>query len=166
MQVQYNPENPIFAPQTRSPEELAEQLGTNLDTGLTDKQRKAALHRYGKNLFRREFDLQSASSKGKPFDGLTSHMVTLLLLLLSLVMYLFRRQPVYLVSMGVSIGILLAGVAVRKIAGKILRGREKYSALAVQVIRDGKAQKTDSRLLVPGDLIFWSKAIWCPPTCG
>ena len=152
MPVQSNTDNQIFAPQTRSPEELAELFGTNPETGLTDKQRKAALHKFGKNVFRKEFDLQSG--KGKAFDSAVTHMVTLLLLLLSVVMYLFQGDFVYLLAMLVSGGVLLAGVVIRGIAGRILRGREKYSALSVQVIRDGKAQKTDSRLLVPGDLIF------------
>ena len=87
--MQSNTENQIFAPQTRSPEELAELLGTSLETGLSHKQRKAALHKFGKNIFRKELDLRGG--KGKAFDGVVTHMVTLLLLLLSLVMYLFHN---------------------------------------------------------------------------
>ena len=158
--MQSNTENQIFAPQTRSPEELAELLGTSLETGLSHKQRKAALHKFGKNIFRKELDLRGG--KGKAFDGVVTHMVTLLLLLLSLVMYLFHQQPVYLLAMGVSTGVLLAGTAIRRIAARVLQGREKCSALSVQVIRDGKAQKTDSRLLVPGDLIFLEQGCLVP----
>ncbi len=143
-------ETQIFAPQTCSPEELATELETHLQAGLTAKQSKARLHKHGKNLFRREFELHGGNGLRHQLGG----MVTLLFLLLSFVMYLFSQDTLYLLAIGVSATVLLAGVVIRLVAARILRGREKYSALSVQVIRDGTLQRTDSRLLVPGDLLF------------
>lgn len=139
-----------FTPQTLSPEELIASLDSHGLNGLTQKQVRFRLHKTGKNLFRKEFSLH-------PGEGIKSQwrgMVTLLYLTAMLVLYLFLQDGIYLLALGAGAVTLTAGAVWELAAAKILREREKYSALGVQVIRDGKTQKTDSRLLVPGDLLY------------
>ena len=109
--------------------------------GLTRKQARYRLHQKGKNLFRKEFSLRPAED----IKGQIRGMVNLLYLAVMLVLYLFLQDSIYLLSLGVGVLVLMAGAVWELAAARILHKREKYSALGVQVVRDGKTQRTDSR---------------------
>ena len=148
--MQTTEETGVFIPQTCSPEELVARLESHGLNGLTQKQSRYRLHLHGKNLFRKEFAIHPAEGIKSQLRG----MVSLLFLAVMLVLYLFLQDPIYLVSTGIGAFALTVGALWELIAARVLRGREKHSAFAVQVVRDGKSQKTDSRLLVPGDLLY------------
>ena len=148
--MQTTEETQGFTPQTCSPEELVTLLDSHGLNGLTRKQARYRLHQKGKNLFRKEFSLRPTED----IKGQIRGMVNLLYLAVMLVLYLFLQDSIYLLSLGVGVLVLMAGAVWELAAARILHKREKYSALGVQVVRDGKTQRTDSRLLVPGDLLY------------
>ncbi len=148
--MQTTEKDEVFIPQTCSPDELISHLESHGTKGLSQKQARYRLHIHGKNLFRKEFSLRSTDGIKAQLRG----MVSLLLIATMLVLYLFLQDSVYLMAMGIGLFTWAVGAVWELIAARILRGREKYSALGVQVVRDGKSQKTDSRLLVPGDLLY------------
>ncbi|MBQ3002650.1 MAG: cation-transporting P-type ATPase, partial [Clostridia bacterium] len=152
MQATQKPNLNIPSPQTLTAEELAEALGSDLQAGLTARKAKARLKLHGKNLIQREIEFRAASS----FKGQLSGMINLLFLCAMLILFLFSQETVYLLAMGVAFLLMLFGTGAELLASRIMRTQEKYSALAVRVIRDGKEQKVDSRLLVPGDLLLLS----------
>lgn len=148
--MQTTKETETFVPQTCSPEELVSLLESHGQSGLTQRQARYRLRLHGKNLFRKEFALHPAEGIKSQLRG----MVSLLFIATMLVLYLFLQDNIYLISMGLGLFTWGVGALWELIAARILWKREKYSALAVQVVRDGKTQKTDSRLLVPGDLLY------------
>ena len=152
MSTTQKPNLNIPSPQTLSAKEVAEALGSDLQSGLTARKAKARLKWFGKNLIQREIEFRAASS----FKTQLSGMINLLFLCAMLVLFLFSQETIYLLSMGVAVLLVLFGTGAELLASRIMRTQEKYSALAVRVIRDGKEQKIDSRLLVPGDLLILS----------
>ncbi len=152
MPATQKPNMHIPSPQTLTAEELAETLGSDLQAGLTSRKAKARLKLLGKNLIQREIEFRAANS----FKGQLSGMINLLFLCAMLVLFLFSQETVYLLSMGVALLLMLFGTGAELLASRIMRTQEKYSALAVRVIRDGKEQKIDSRLIVTGDLLLLS----------
>lgn len=158
MQANKQPNFEIPSPQALPTETLISELKSSETNGLTAKQARARLARCGKNLFRREIELSLAGSFKNQLRGLTN----LFFLLSMLVLYLFGQDPVYLLAIGVSAVLMLFGAGAELLAARIMKTQEKYSALAVRVIRDGKEQKIDSRALVPGDLLFLTKGNLVP----
>ncbi len=152
MSATQKPNMHIPSPQTLTIEEIAEALGSDPQKGLTARKARARLKWFGKNLIQREIEFRAASS----FKGQLSGMINLLFLCAMLVMYLFSQETIYLLSMGVAVLLMLIGTGAELLASKIMKTQEKYSALSVRVIRDGKEQRLDSRLLVPGDLLLLS----------
>lgn len=152
MSATQKPNLNIPSPQTLTAQELAEALGSSLQTGLTARKARARLKWIGKNLIHREIEFRASRS----FKGQLSGMINLLFLCAMLVLYLFSQETVYLLSMGVAVLLMLFGTGAELLASKLMKTQEKYSALAVRVIRDGREQKLDSRLLVPGDLLLLS----------
>lgn len=148
----------FHAPQTHTPEELARALGSHTETGLTAKKARARLAKFGKNLFRREIEFRPADSFKRQSRGLTN----LFFLSAMLVLYLFSQETVYLLAIGITLLLMLFGAGAELLAARLMKKQEKYSALAVHVIRDGKEQKLDSRLLVPGDLLLLTKGSLVP----
>ena len=142
--MQTTKETETFVPQTCSPEELVSHLESHGQSGLTQRQARYRLRLHGKNLFRKEFALRPAEGIKSQLRG----MVSLLFIATMLVLYLFLQDNIYLISMGLGLFTWGVGALWELIAARILGKREKHSALAVQVVRDGKTQKTDSRLLV------------------
>jgi len=152
MSATQKPNFNIPSPQTLTAQEVAEALGSDLQAGLIARKARARVKHLGKNIIQREIEFRAASS----FKTQLSGMIHLLFLCSMLVMFLFSQETVHLLSMGVAVLLMLFGTGAELLASRIMRTQEKYSALAVRVIRDGKEQKIDSRLLVPGDLLLLS----------
>ena len=134
MQATQKPNLNIPSPQTLTAKEVAEALGSDLQAGLTARKARARLKLTGKNLIQREIEFRASSS----FKGQLSGMINLLFLCAMLVLYLFSQQSIYLLSMGIAVLLMLFGTGAELLASRIMRSQEKYSALAVRVIRDGK----------------------------
>ena len=154
------PNEPFF-PQTMSPEDLASYLGTDLKSGLPLKEAKARRRRYGRNIIRGEMNLRFGSSLKSQFKGLTY----LFLLVISFVLYLFDPKTIYLVAVFSVPLILLAGAFLESRAASELNRLNQSASLTVTVLREGKEVAMDSRLLVPGEIIWLSDNRVVPADC-
>lgn len=149
---------PPRPPQTLSPGDLAEQLGSSTDTGLTTRRAKARRKRFGKNALRGEIEIRFSQSFKNHCRGLTN----LFLLVSMLVLYLFEQDSIYLIAAGGALLLILLGAAAESGAAGALNVPAKYTSLSVRVVRDGKLQTLDSRSLVPGDLLLLQKGSMIP----
>lgn len=145
-------------PQTLSPEELADSLGSDLLSGLSEKRARIRLRRMGKNSIRNEIDIHFSQSLKNQFKGLTN----LFLLFAMLLLFLFTQETIYLIGMGCVVLLMLFGAWVESRAAGALNVPGKYSSLSVRTIRGGTEKRLDSRILVPGDLILLQKGCLVP----
>lgn len=154
------PNDPFF-PQTMSAEELAAYLQTDLKSGLSLKSAKSRRRRYGKNVIRGEMDLRFTTSLKNQFKGLTY----LLFLVISFILYLFDPKTVYLFAIFAIPLILLAGAFLETRAASELNRLNQNTSLSVTVLREGREVTLDSRLLVPGEVIWLSENKIVPADC-
>lgn len=160
MQATYgiDPGGTELPPQTLSPEELADALGSDLLAGLPEKRARVRLRRTGKNSIRNEIEIRFSQSLKNQCKGLTN----LFLLFAMLLLYLFTQETVYLIGMGAVVLLMLFGAWVESRAAGALNVPGKYSSLSVRTVRSGAEKRLDSRLLVPGDLILLQKGCLVP----
>lgn len=147
-----------FPPQTLSPEELADSLGSDLLSGLSEKKARSRLRRVGKNSIRNEIDIRFSQSLKNQCKGLTN----LFLLFAMLLLFLFTQETLYLIGIGCVVLLMLFGAWVESRAAGALNVPGKYSSLSVRTLRGGTEKQLDSRLLVPGDLILLQKGCLVP----
>lgn len=152
------PDKTELPPQMLSPEELADSLGSDLLSGLTEKKARSRLRRMGKNSIRNEIDIRFSQSMKSQCKGLTN----LFLLAAMLLLYLFTQENLYLIGMGCVVLLMLFGAWVESRAAGALNVPGKYSSLSVLTVRNGVEKRLDSRLLVPGDLILLQKGCLVP----
>lgn len=137
--------------ESRTTEEVAAILDTDLHAGLRRKEAQKRLREQGENRIY-DYRLPVLSGIGSLFFDLSS-----VLLLIAMLICAFLSHPDYALLIGVAWAInrLSCGLAY------LLRVRDHYaSALSriprVIVVRDGKKRWVDSRCLVPGDLVLLS----------
>lgn len=145
-------------PQTLSPGELATALKSDLFTGLSEKQARSRLRRFGKNIIRDEIDIRFSQSLKTQCKGLTN----LFLLFAMLLLYLFTQEPICLIAVFGVVLLMLFGAFVESRAAGALNVPGKYSSLSVRTLRNGTEKRLDSRQLVPGDLILLQKGCLVP----
>lgn len=150
-----------FYPQTLSPEEVADRLQTDLKSGLPVKEAKARRKKYGRNVIRGEMDLRFGSGLKNQFKGLTY----LFLLIVSFILYLFDPKTVYLAAVISVPLLLLAGAFLESRAASELNRLNQSMSLTVTVLRNGKETSADSRLLVPGDVLWLEENRLVPADC-
>ena len=142
---------------TRSVREVTETLGTDGAWGLSEKEAKTRLGRYGPNR------LEGKRDKGllqKFAEQLSDFMVLILIgaALLSLLISLWEGEKDFLDPI-----IILAIVLINATMGVIQEARaeraigslQKLAAPKTRVIRGGKEREIDSDNLVPGDLLLF-----------
>ena len=161
MSAQTNNQNEAFFPQVLSVEELADRLDTDLKSGLTSKAAKARRRRFGRNIIRNELDLNFGNSLKSQMKGLS----LLFFLVVLFVLYLFDPKTVYLVGIFTVPLIFLVGAFLETRAASELNRLSQSSSLSVSVLRDGKEVTLDSRLLVPGDVIWLTDNRIVPADC-
>lgn len=161
MSEQHTNQNEPFLPQLMDAEELADYLNTNLETGLSSKAAKSRRRRYGRNIIRGELELRFGSSIKNQFKSLTY----LFFLILSFVLYLFDPQTIYLVAFFSVPLVLLADAFLETRAASELNRLNQSASLTATVLRDGKGGRLDSRLLVPGDVIYLEENHIVPADC-
>ena len=161
MSEQHTSQNEPFFPQLLSAEELADYLHTDLKTGLSTKAAKIRRRHYGRNIIRGEMDLHFGTSIKNQFKSLTY----LFFLVLSFVLYLFEPQTIYLVAFFSVPLVLLADAFLETRAASELNRLSQNASLTATVMRDGKGVRLDSRLLVPGDIIYLEDNHIVPADC-
>ncbi len=145
-------------PQTLTPEEVAEQLRSDLAAGLSEKTARARLRRFGKNRIRNEIDIRFSQSLKNQCKGLNN----LFLLVAMLLLFLFTQETLYLIGAGAAVLLVLFGALVESRAAGALNIPGQYASLSVRTVRGGAEKRLDSRLLVPGDLILLQKGCLVP----
>jgi Ca2+-transporting ATPase len=135
---------------------LAEKLGSSLTNGLTDAQAAERLNKHGENKLR---EPKSKSFLSKFFDQFKDVMILILLAAaaISFFIALTGNEPSEFFEPLLIVAIVLLnafmGVIQENRAEKALSALKKLAAPYARVIRGGREQVIEARLLVPGDII-------------
>lgn len=151
-------ENSVFFPAGMQPFEIAEHLDSDLINGLNRKQIKKYTTKYGANLITKEFKLTFGQSLQNQIKGLIGP----LLIICSFLMYVFDPQYAYLAMAGAITLVIFINALLESRASSALNVPRKYSAIKASVTREGITDMTDSRRLVPGDIILLSEGMVVP----
>ncbi len=148
----------IFFPAGMQPVEVADYLDTDISAGLNRKQIKQRTVKYGVNIIQNEIKLSFPQSIKNQLKGL----ITPLLIICSLLMFIFDRQYAYLAVSGVFLLIMFINALWESRASSALNTPRKYTVIKASVTREGVTDITDSRKLVPGDIIQLSEGMVVP----
>ena len=139
-------------------EQLQAELGKTAETGLTEGEAKARLEKYGKNA------LAKTKRKSVFMHILCSFKdVTIIILCFAMALSLYialtthpdnLTEPI-VIAFIIVLNIFLS-VREQVKAEKSVESLKKYNIQQCTVIRDGKTDKIDAELLVPGDVITLS----------
>ena len=133
----------------KTPDQLSQELGTDLRTGLTSSKVSENLEKYGRN------ELQEADKKSmlaKVVEQFTDPMIIVLLVaaVLSGIVGEWIDSVIILaiVVLNAALSIYQEGKA-----EEALEALQKMASPTAKVIRDGKEQSVASSDLVPGDIV-------------
>ena len=155
-------EDLTFSPEEMQPFEVAEALESDLITGKTPKQVKKARRLFGANEIKSEFRLSFVESIKNQVKGLLG----IFLMASSLIMYLFQNENKTYLVLSIIVALITAlNAYAEHRAGIALQLPKKYSSLKARVVRSGVESLIDSRLLVPGDIIFVEEGMMIPADC-
>ena len=140
----------------RSPQETAQLLETNSETGLSEARAKERLERYGENRLREQ---KRKSLAARFFDQFKDAMILILLAAagVSFAVAWVEGEPKeffepLLILLIVAVNAVM-GVMQEDKAEKALSALKTLSAPHARVIREGKERRIDAAELVAGDLI-------------
>jgi len=148
----------LFSPAEMQPFEVAEYLQTDIISGLNRKQIKKRFGKQGANIIINEFKLSFVQSLKNQIKGL----LTPLLIASSLIMYAFERQISYLSIAGIITLLIFINAILESRASSALNVPRQYSSIKATVTREGITDITDSRKLVPGDIITVNEGMVIP----
>ena len=151
-------EEGAFFPPGMQPFEVAELLETDLVSGLSRKQIRRRAVKHGANIIQNEYKLSFVQSIKNQLKGISGA----LLITCSLVMYAFDRQYSYIAMAGMIAALMLFNAILESSAFGALNIPRKYSAIKTSVTREGITDITDSRRLVPGDIIYFYEGMVIP----
>ena len=133
-----------------SSEKVERLLNSDRTTGLSDKEAKKRLLRYGKN----EIFMLEKKHPGKVALKLLYDPMSILLLLVALISFAaFPLSYTILVMSVWAINLLITVVSYYK-AENIFHSLKSYGIPKMKVLRNGKVYMIDSRLIVPGDILL------------
>ncbi|MDD4124768.1 MAG: cation-transporting P-type ATPase, partial [Eubacteriales bacterium] len=131
------------------PHEVASYFDSDITNGLSVKQVKRHRSKFGDNTVAGAVPIGFMVSLKRQLKNL----VPVFLFFASLMFHIFRGGAEFLaMAAGIAVTALVNAVLEHK-AGKIFTAVQKISSPRTTVIREGKAFVTDSRGLVPGDII-------------
>lgn len=146
----------------QTPEALAEQLNTNLQTGLSKKEVATRLKRYGKN---NVYPISRAPFKTYLLHILTDFMAFLLLITAG-ISGVLRRDPSCLVIFAilfVNYGVTVVSYIKSQ---RVLEEMGRFSLPSAKVLRDGRIYLVKQEQLVQGDVIFVAAGDIIPCDCA
>ena len=133
-----------------SSEKVERLLNSDRTTGLSDKEARKRLLRYGKN----EIFMLEKKHPGKVALKLLYDPMSILLLLVALISFsAFPISYTILVMSVWAINLLITVVSYYK-AENIFHSLKSYGIPKMKVLRNGKVYMIDSRLIVPGDILL------------
>ncbi len=139
-----------FSPSKMSIYEVIEHYNTNTDNGLSNQEVQRRRKKKGMNILYPEFKRTFVLA----FCDHVKSVVSVLLALSLFVFYAFYGDINYLISAAIVSFCLLSDCILEHISSKKFESVRKSSSLKAVVKRNGKVYITDSRNLVPGDLVF------------
>lgn len=131
------------------PHEVASCFGSDITNGLSVKQVKRLRSKYGENLISGEVPVGFAHSLKRQIKNL----VPVFLFFSCILFYIFRGGGEYIATAAGILALTLINAALEHKVGKVFEKVSKLSSPRATVIREGKTFVTDSRALVPGDII-------------
>ncbi len=138
---------------TLTPEVSIEKLGSDINTGLSEKEVEARQKKHGKNILPQEKSIS-------PFKILLSHILDPMILLLVFAavttLVIQHYQDFYIILIVIILELAIGFVEEHR-SSKIVEQLLKYSKTLARVIRNGEEQKILSEELVPGDIIVLSQ---------
>ncbi len=134
----------------KSSEKIEKLLYSDTRTGLSEKEAKKRLLRFGKNII---FDTKK-SQPSKVALKLIYDPISILLLLVALICFsAYNASYAFIVLAVWCINLTLTIISYYK-AEKIFASLKSYGIPKMRVLRDGKVYMIDSRLIVPGDILL------------
>lgn len=148
----------------KSSTEVAKELSTDIELGLTEKEANHRIHTYGKN--------ELATKKSKPlifnfFEQFKDFMILTLIAAAAISFFVsYLKNEIDLVDPIIILFIItlnaILGVIQEAKAERSLEALKKLSAPTALVKRNGTISTIDSNQLVPGDLIYLEAGYFVP----
>lgn len=135
---------------TQTIEEIVEKFKTSRLGGLSENEIKERLREYGKNQLKKKQDWRWFKLA---FSQFNDALVWILLVAAGLAFIFGEYRDVTIILIIVGVNAFIGFLQEFK-AEKILDSIKKLTTDQTQVIRDGKKQEVDARLIVPGDVVF------------
>ena len=130
-------------------EDIFKELNTSRE-GLTEEEAHKRLEKYGINEIKQAKKIHPLKIFLEQF-----HNSVIYILIAALVISLFIGEPIDAIVIGIIVLInAMVGFVQEYKAEKSIEALKKLASLRATVIRDGKENEIDAKLLVPGDIII------------
>ena len=150
-----------------SVEEIAKNLKTNINIGLSDDEAQKRFDRYGPNNLKEKKKESIFVKFIKQFNDFM--IITLIIAaIISAVVSKLNREADYIDSIiivAIVIFNAIMGLVQEQKAEKSLEALKKMSAPNAKVRRDGRVQEIDATLVVPGDIVILEAGNYVPADC-
>lgn len=130
--------------------EIVEKFKTSQYNGISESEIESRLKEYGKNRIIKKQNWRWLKLVGAQFNDA---LVWILLVAAGLALAFGEHRDVTIILIIVGVNAIIGFIQEFK-AERILDSIKKLTTDQTQVIRDGKKQEIDAKLIVPGDLIF------------
>ena len=150
--------SPQSAWHTKTIEEVAEALGTDLKRGLTAQEAQARLEQYGPN----ELQERPRPSFWKMLLDQFNQFLVLILIVAAIVSFLLGEYLDSGAIMAIVILNAILGVIQESKAEEALAALQKMAAPNAQVLRDGHLLTIPAREVVPGDVVILETGNYVP----
>ncbi len=154
-------EEGMFFPSEMQSFEVLQALKTNSKIGLNAGEHKKRLKAFGQNILRRELHLSLKQCVSEQLKNIPAF----LFMLAACITYIFDPRPVYIGAVGVSLALMCFSAMLHFFASRALGIPRKYSSIKADVTRNERSFLTDSRTLVPGDIIHLESNMVVPADC-
>lgn len=150
-----------------SVEEIAKNLKTNINIGLTDDEAQKRFERYGPNNLKEKKKESIFIKFIKQFNDFM--IITLIIAaIISAVVSKLNGEADYIDSIiivAIVIFNAIMGLVQEQKAEKSLEALKKMTAPNAKVRRDGRVQEIDATLVVPGDIVVLEAGNYVPADC-
>lgn len=150
-----------------SVEEIAKNLKTNINIGLTDDEAQKRFERYGPNNLKEKKKESIFVKFIKQFNDFM--IITLIIAaIISAVVSKLNGEADYIDSIiivAIVIFNAIMGLVQEQKAEKSLEALKKMTAPNAKVRRDGRVQEIDATLVVPGDIVVLEAGNYVPADC-
>ena len=162
-----NEKGGIFMWHSSSVEEIAKNLKTNINIGLTDDEAQKRFERYGPNNLKEKKKESIFVKFIKQFNDFM--IITLIIAaIISAVVSKINGEADYIDSIiivAIVIFNAIMGLVQEQKAEKSLEALKKMTAPNAKVRRNGRVQEIDATMVVPGDIVILEAGNYVPADC-